>query len=299
MQDGRDANTPLGLDPACKQHEFVTRRVGADLEPFVGMLGHHARCKGAEVLAVLDHLIEDVAHVRSARVGEQRTVAEGARPEFHATLKPGDDLAVGDHVRGIARRGFAAPGRETGRLDRRQNFAPVERGTEIRRGVAALGRPFLLGAMHDKGGADRGAASCGAEGMNTSEKSPDCRTSSLVTQLSATPPAKHRLSSGTLRLRRRTSAMTAAFVASCSAAAISACRGRISDIRIPRRTEQGLYSTRLGRLKADRLRVYRIILLADAHDRLECATEDLGIAVGCQAHDLRSVVGARSRDNRR
>src|SRR6266404_3380656 len=61
--------------------------------------------------------------------------------------------------------------------------------------------------------------------------------------------------------------------------------------RVPRRTQQGLYSTRLGRLKADRLRVYRIILLADADDRLEFATEDLGIAVGCQAHELRGVVG--------
>src|SRR5258705_10340239 len=56
--------------------------------------------------------------------------------------------------------------------------------------------------------------SCGAEGMNTSENSPDCRTSSLVTQFSATPPAKHQLSTRNSRLRRRTSAMTAALRAS-------------------------------------------------------------------------------------
>src|SRR5258707_713248 len=49
------------------------------------------------------------------------------------------------------------------------------------------------------------------------------------------------------------------------------------------------------RLKADRLRVYRIILLADVHDRPECATEDLGIAVGCQAHELRGVVGREAK----
>src|SRR5258708_14742375 len=65
--------------------------------------------------------------------------------------------------------------------------------------------------------------------------------------------------------------------------------------RVPRRAQQGLYSTRLGRLKADRLRVYRIILLADVHDRLECATEDLGSAVGCQAHELRGVVGRQAK----
>src|ERR1700743_3909543 len=44
--------------------------------------------------------------------------------------------------------------------------------------------------------------SCGAEGMNTSENSPDFLIRSLVTQLSATPPARHSLSNGTLRLRR-------------------------------------------------------------------------------------------------
>src|SRR5258708_30828062 len=65
--------------------------------------------------------------------------------------------------------------------------------------------------------------------------------------------------------------------------------------RVPRRAQQGLYSTRLGRLKADRLGVYRIILLADVHDRLESATEDLGIAVGCQAHELRGVVGREAK----
>src|ERR1700746_1110862 len=65
--------------------------------------------------------------------------------------------------------------------------------------------------------------------------------------------------------------------------------------RVPRWTQQGLYSTRLGRLKADRLRVYRKILLAHAHDRLEFATEDLGIAVGCQAHELRGVVAREAK----
>src|SRR6185312_4191472 len=135
----------------------MTGKVRADLEPVVGMLGHDARRKGTKIFAVLDLLIEDLAHVRPARIGEQRTVAEGTRPELHASLKPGDDLAVGDHVGSLARGGLAAPGRETGRLDRRQDFAPVESRPEIWRGIAPLRRLLLLGAMHDKGGADRGA----------------------------------------------------------------------------------------------------------------------------------------------
>src|ERR1700743_3585390 len=105
--------------------------MGADLEPFVGAFGQHARRKGAKILTMLDQLVENVAHVRPARVGEQRTVAERARPELHASLKPGDDLAVGDHVGGVARRRFAVVGRKTGRLYRRQNVAPAEYRTEI------------------------------------------------------------------------------------------------------------------------------------------------------------------------
>ena len=49
-----------------------------------------------------------------ARIGKQRPVAEGARPELHAALKPPDDIAVGDHVGGFAaaflvRRGIDRP----------------------------------------------------------------------------------------------------------------------------------------------------------------------------------------------
>ena len=115
-----------GLDARRKQHELVARRVLADLEPLVGMLGHHARRKRAKILAVLDLLIEDVAHLRPARIGEQRAVAERARAELHAALKPGDDLAVGDHLRGLARRRLALPRLEPGGLHRSQNLAPAE-----------------------------------------------------------------------------------------------------------------------------------------------------------------------------
>src|SRR5438105_3972342 len=61
-------------------------------------------------------------------------------------------------------------------------------------------------------------------------------------------------------------------------------------IHVPPRTEQGLQSIELVRLKADEFRRDRIVLLADAQDRFKLAAEDLGIAIGRQAHDLRGIV---------
>src|SRR5205807_8808578 len=119
-----------GLDWTSKQHELLTGRTAADLEPFLRVLRHDAGSERPEVLAVLDPLVEDVAHVGPTRVGEQRTVAERARPELHAALKPGDDLAVGDHLRGVASRRLAAPSGETRRLDRGENLPPLERGAD-------------------------------------------------------------------------------------------------------------------------------------------------------------------------
>jgi hypothetical protein len=61
-------------------------------------------------------------------------------------------------------------------------------------------------------------------------------------------------------------------------------------IHISARAEQRVQPIELVRLKADEFRRYCIVLLADAQDRLELTAEDLGIAIGCQAHDLRGVV---------
>src|ERR1051326_2031306 len=69
MHDGRDAAGPLGPDRTSKQHELVTGRMAADFEPFVRVFRHDARRKRAEVLAMLDPLIENIAHVRPARPG--------------------------------------------------------------------------------------------------------------------------------------------------------------------------------------------------------------------------------------
>src|SRR5207248_4765647 len=176
-----------------------------------------------------------------------------------------------------------------------QNFAPVERGTQKRRGVAALGTTFLLGAMHDKGGADRGARIMrrgGYEHIGEIARLADQLVGHAVERDAAgkaqmverhlafeAPDERHdRRIRGLLQRSRN----------------IGVSRQNL-HARVPRRTQQGPYSTQFGRLKADRLRVHCIILLADADDRLEFATEDLGIAVGCQTHELRGVVGGEAK----
>ena len=201
-------------------------------------LGANGR-KSSRCLTIL---VEDVAHVRPARVGEQRPVAQRARPELHAALKPGDDLAVGHHVRGVARRGLAAPGLRpaaltAARISRRLNAGP-RYGVELPR----PGRLFCLAQCTAKAAPIAVPASCGAEGMNTSEKSPDFRTRSLVTQLSATPPAKHSLSSGTLRLRRRTSASDRRVGGLLQRRRDIGMPRQNLRIRLPRRTQQGSLS---------------------------------------------------------
>ena len=68
-------------------------------EPFGDMLLEHGRRKGPKRFAPLDLAIQNVLHVRAARIAEDRAVAERARTPFHPPLKPADDLAFGDRRR--------------------------------------------------------------------------------------------------------------------------------------------------------------------------------------------------------
>ena len=56
----------------------------------------HAWGEGAKGFAALDFQVEDVLHVRPARVAEDRTVAQRTRAPLQAALKPADHLAVGN-----------------------------------------------------------------------------------------------------------------------------------------------------------------------------------------------------------
>ena len=131
-----------------------------------------------------------------------------------------------------------------------------------------------------------------------SENSLDRVITSLVTQLSATPPAMHKLSNGTLRLARRTSAMTAASVAACKSGCDIGMPRQDFIVHAARRTKHGFHSGELVRLHAEEILGYSVVLLVDAQDRFELLAEDFRIAVSRQPHDFRSVVGAKSRDTR-
>src|SRR5882757_7665249 len=54
------------------------------------------RCKWPKRLAPLDLRVEDRLHVGATRVAQDRPVAKRPRSPFHASLKPADDLAVGN-----------------------------------------------------------------------------------------------------------------------------------------------------------------------------------------------------------
>ncbi len=63
------------------------------LEEFAdGLLGNGWR-KGTKDLAVLDAAIQDVLHLRPARVGQNAAIAERARAPFRGALKPAHDFS--------------------------------------------------------------------------------------------------------------------------------------------------------------------------------------------------------------
>src|SRR6187431_1774775 len=68
-----------------------------DAEHFVAVLLEHRRGERAEPLAKLDLMIEDLAHIAAARVGNEAAGTECSRPQFHTAVEPPDDRTVGDH----------------------------------------------------------------------------------------------------------------------------------------------------------------------------------------------------------
>ena len=91
--DGRDQLALVGPRLVDEDHE---RGAVVLLVPVPGVLGEDRRGERPERLAVLDAGVEDVLHVRTARVDEDRAVAERTRPELHPALEPADHVAGGD-----------------------------------------------------------------------------------------------------------------------------------------------------------------------------------------------------------
>src|SRR5262249_15115226 len=89
----RDLCALLLADLVDLQHE---RHVVVGLEPLADRFAEDRRRERTERLAGLDMLVEDVLHVAAPRVADDGPIAERARTPLHPSLKPADNVAVGD-----------------------------------------------------------------------------------------------------------------------------------------------------------------------------------------------------------
>src|SRR5215472_18219773 len=74
--------------------------------------------------------------------------------------------------------------------------------------------------------------------------------------------------------------------------------------RVSRRPEQrfkplGLEPLGIDRWETERGRIHRVAVLAHLDNRREFPTEYVGIAVGCETHDLGGIVGRKAEMNAR
>src|SRR5262249_14751214 len=70
-------------------HEHVGT-IDIDVEPVRDALAQDRRCERAKALAVLDLQVELLLHLRVARIGEDRAIAERAWTKLHPPLKPAE-----------------------------------------------------------------------------------------------------------------------------------------------------------------------------------------------------------------
>src|SRR5258708_37136355 len=63
----------------------------------------YRRRKRGEDFPVLDPAIQNLLHFRTARVGDDAAIAQGARPPFGAALKPAENFSIRDDRGGAAR----------------------------------------------------------------------------------------------------------------------------------------------------------------------------------------------------
>src|SRR6476646_45730 len=80
-------------------HEW---HIAIELEPLGDRLAENGRRERPKRLPALDLEVEDLLHVRAARVAQNRAVAERPRAPLHASLEPPDYLPVRDRRRGAA-----------------------------------------------------------------------------------------------------------------------------------------------------------------------------------------------------
>ncbi len=137
---------PVLAHEADQQH---ARAVRIQLEPVGEVLAQYCGGEGAEALAELHLEIELLLHCRRARVGEDRTRAERARPELHPSLVPAECLPCGErtgaglHELVVIEHGEHGPGIRQAPLDLRLQEGRAEIGpfhgvAPVRRGDARL-----------------------------------------------------------------------------------------------------------------------------------------------------------------
>src|SRR6266852_2601382 len=66
-------------------------------EPHARRLLQNGRGEWPEDFAVLDPAIENLLHLRAARIGDDAAISERARAPFRAALEPAENLAVSDN----------------------------------------------------------------------------------------------------------------------------------------------------------------------------------------------------------
>src|SRR5207247_3455324 len=57
------------------------------------------RSEGAEFFSKFDFRVDELAHVRAAGIRQDAAISKGAGAPFHPSLKPSDDVAIGQQAR--------------------------------------------------------------------------------------------------------------------------------------------------------------------------------------------------------
>src|SRR5437016_5400659 len=69
------------------------------LKPFRDRTIEHRGCEGTEAFAPFDLRVQDLFHVRTSGIADDRTIAKRPWSPLHSPLKPADDLAFRNRLR--------------------------------------------------------------------------------------------------------------------------------------------------------------------------------------------------------
>src|SRR5262249_48421601 len=151
---------------ACGDNELHEVRASHSSHVEIGIrrFRKRRRRKRAKLLAQLDALVDDVAHLRRTGISKDAAVAERAGAEFHAATKPADNLTLRErlsdglfHLLLAAKRDLAAAGVQS--LDNRL-LAVARAKTHAPQPLAGRRLPQHL-MLHILSGADAGAVVAG------------------------------------------------------------------------------------------------------------------------------------------